>query len=641
MTFCLNKNLVKPFIEKLKSGEINPDKLSKMSSKERRDFFAKHVGEFNAEKTNALFESKLLLKNQKKGLVNWAEKITGLKPETQRDLISRINRMDKILNPVTEKAFLSDLAAQRLNVTVSLSEAAEIASLAKNVSEKKIAIDRSSPHGSNSRVDYGRAMYDFGKYVSDLKNEAKKLSPLELASRPVEMVSKLGGLTKSLKATFDNSAIGRQGFKIIWTNPKFWLKNSAKTFVDIYKVLGGKNAQREVMAEVLSRENSLNGLYKKEKLAIGVVEEAYPESFPEKIPGLGLVFKASESAFTGFQYRSRADLFDNYVTIAEKSGIAEIEGIGKLANSLTGRGDIGRLEASAGVLNNVFFSPRFLKSNIDILTAHAFDKNISAFARKQAAINTIKVIGGTALVLSLTNAINPDSIEDDPTSSDFGKIKVGNTRFDVSGGLGSIFTLAARLATGKSKSSVSGLKSDLNSGKWGSMTKWDVITSFFENKFSPLMSVLKQELEGKTFEGEKPTMASRVAGLFLPIPLETPYEAFKDPDSAPLLLTILADQLGFGANTYSIGTVWDDSGVELGQFKAKVGAKKFEEANDEYNKKLGEWFKEVKTKEDYKKLTDDDKRNVISKRKKEIKKQIFRQYGFKAKKSKKTAIPNL
>ena len=64
MAYCLIPSLAEKFKLAMKSGEIHPDKLSIMSSKERQALFKKFVGE-DAPNVNALFESKLLLKNQK------------------------------------------------------------------------------------------------------------------------------------------------------------------------------------------------------------------------------------------------------------------------------------------------------------------------------------------------------------------------------------------------------------------------------------------------------------------------------------------------------------------------------------------------------------------------------------------------
>jgi hypothetical protein len=70
-------------MKKLKSGEIDPAKLVEMTSQERRDFFSKFLGEENARQVNALFESKLLLKNQQQGIITWAKKVAGITKEAE------------------------------------------------------------------------------------------------------------------------------------------------------------------------------------------------------------------------------------------------------------------------------------------------------------------------------------------------------------------------------------------------------------------------------------------------------------------------------------------------------------------------------------------------------------------------------
>ena len=548
--FCLNKNIVNTFIEKLKTAEIDPKKLSEMSSQERRELFSEFMGEKNAEKTNALFEKKLLMKDQQQAMINWAKQVTGIKPEARRDIISRVEKMTELLTPENEKAFLSDLAAHKLGVTVTMEEASMIAELGAKVTKTKSAIQK-----GGDRMEYGRAMVKFGDYVSDLKNEARKITIGDIARSPgdaaIKGVVEVAGFAKSLKASIDNSVIGRQGLKTLFANPVIWLKNSAQSFVDMVKVFGGKEVLKEAQADVLSRPNAMNGLYNREKLAIGVIEEAYPTSLPEKVPVLGRLFKASQEAFTAWQYRTRADVFDKYVEVAEKTD-ADITGIGRVVNSLTGRGSIGPLEPISKGLNNVFFSPRFLKSNIDILTVHAFDKEIGGFARKQAALNTLKVVSGVSAVLTIANAINPGSVEEDARSADFGKIKVGNTRFEVTGGISSIATLAFRLARNSSKSSTTGKVKELNSGKFGALTKEDVLWNFAKNKFSPAMSVFYDILiEGKDSEGKEPTLLGELDALLTPLPVSNYLELKNDPNSANILVAMIADGLGIGTNTYS------------------------------------------------------------------------------------------
>ena len=255
-------------------------------------------------------------------------------------------------------------------------------------------------------------------------------------------------------------------------------------------------------------------------------------------------------------------MFDKYIDIAQRSGVElseqELKSIGGLVNSLTGRANLGRLEPVADVINNVFFSPRMLKSQFDTLGGHVVTgAGGSNFVRKQAAINLLKTISGTAAVLTIANAIAPDSVDFDPRSANFGKIRVGDTRFDVTGGAGSIAVLAARMATQSTKSSTSGKITPLNEkdksgkAKFGATTGTDVVYNFFENKLSPVASVIKHLIEDQTFEGTKPTITSELKNLYAPLPITNAWETYKNPNAAPLLLTILADFVGIGANTYS------------------------------------------------------------------------------------------
>ncbi len=547
--FCLPKFAADSFKAKLKSGDINPEKLADMTSDERRTFFSDFLGEGNAKQTNALFESKLLLKNQQQGIINWAKSVAGIKPEVLRDILSKVDRMTEVLQPKELDKFLSDLAEKRLGFGVSVEEAGKIADLAKTVADKKAAMET-----GGDRLEYGRAKVAFGNFVGDLKNEAKAQTLGERLKKPGSILSDIAGTTKSLKASLDNSAIGRQGLRVLWTNPSIWLKNSAQSFRNIVDSFGGKAVMDELNADILSRPNA--DLYRQAKLALGTTEEAFPTTIQEKIPGLGKAFKASDTAFTAFQYANRADIFDKYIDIAKRTGVditdkAQLESIGRLVNSLTGRGNLGGLEPAAKFVNNIFFSPRAVKASIDFLTAHTFDEGVTPFVRKQAGINLLKVISGTAAVLTIANAIKPGSVEKDPRSADFGKIRVGDTRFDVTGGMSSIVTLAARLATHASKSSTTGKINPIDSGKFGAQTSMDVIYNFFDNKLSPVASVLKDLQTGKDFSGNKVTPLGEAKNLLEPLPITTYQELKSNPKSANILAAMIADALGISTNTYS------------------------------------------------------------------------------------------
>ncbi len=291
-------------------------------------------------------------------------------------------------------------------------------------------------------------------------------------------------------------------------------------------------------------------------------EEAFPTALPEKIPVLGRLYKASEAAFVGGALRLRADLADRFIPKAEAAGVdlsvpgEQAKAIGQFINSMTGRGDISALvgDNPSEWINAAFFSLRFVKSSWDTLTAHTWGLGIEpgparSFVRKQAALNLLHVVGTMALIYAIAGMLDPDSVELDPRSSNFGKIKIGNTRFDISGGMASLVVLAARQISGTTKNSKGKIVS-LSSTKFGARNRLDVLEDFMEGKASPALGLLFNNMRGTDIAGNKLTFTGQVANAITPIGLATGYEALQDPKAAPLLAIMIADGIGFGASTY-------------------------------------------------------------------------------------------
>lgn len=549
---CIPKYLADTFLEKLKAGEIDPVKLAEMTSEKRRNFFSEFMGEENGKNVNALFEKKLLLKNQIRGMVQWAKEVAGLKPEAKRDIISRVEKMEEVLNPANEDAFLADLAAQRLGANVSMKEAVHISQLAKAVSDAKAKVSPDSPYGSPERMKQGYAMVEFGKYIDELKQRDSDARIVDTLKNPLRMASEAAGFSKAMNATMDNSAIFRQGWKAMMTNPVLWAKNSIESFNTIIKTFGGKDVMADSKARIMSGPYYDKAV--KAKLAVATIEEDFPTSLPEKIPLFGRFYKASENAFTVFVHNLRMDIFNKYIKSFEEAGIdtsnkETLGSLGKLINSLTGRGDMGVFEPASGVINNVFFSARALKGQIDVYTSHLADPNMTFEVKKVAMSNLIKIMGIQASILFLAEQLQPGSTDKDPRSSDFGKIKVRNTRFDMSGGASSLLTLVARLATGDSKSSTT--------GKVRAIDPVEAIAQFFENKLSPASTSALALNRGKD-RNDKPVNLTSTEGvlnlldnLFNPIGIKNLREANEVYDHANIIAIAIADFLGISANSYS------------------------------------------------------------------------------------------
>lgn len=166
MSFCLPVEQVNKFVQALKSGMLNPETLDAMSSADRHAMFAKLVGEDDAAQVNALIESKLLLKNQERGLINAVKKIIGENKPASRDLLTKIQNMDKILSPADKQSFMADLAAKKLGTEVNFEEAQNITQLAKKVQDAK---DSGATTFSGVSDEYLKAKNDLTDYVGSLK----------------------------------------------------------------------------------------------------------------------------------------------------------------------------------------------------------------------------------------------------------------------------------------------------------------------------------------------------------------------------------------------------------------------------------------------------------------------------------------
>jgi hypothetical protein len=284
--FCLPKVFVSKFVDALKKGDIDPEKLMDMSSADRRAFFEPIVGEENAEDVNALFESKMLLRDQKRGLLSWAKKVAGISEPARRDLVTRIEKLDRVLNPADEKGFLADLAAQKLGVTVTTEEAKKISDLAKAAVDAKA---RPTANLSGVNDEYLIAADDLKHYIASIK----PTSPLGMIWRDAMVTARnflLMNPSTPIKATESqivNSAMDMVSRRIAYqslgaANPELMGEAKAQAWQTFMAT--GKNT---AAMEGLSDSGMLG------ERANFDVPEGMAES---KIPGINAVVAAARTA---------------------------------------------------------------------------------------------------------------------------------------------------------------------------------------------------------------------------------------------------------------------------------------------------------------------------------------------------------
>lgn len=573
--FCLIPAQVNKFIQGLTSGDIDPGKLANMEDSEsRREYLAKYVGDENAKQVNALFESKLLLKNQQKGMIDWAKATMGEKNPRLTDVVSKINKMQDILNPGDKQSFFQDLSSQRLGVDVDFDSAQKLVGMVKDIgAAKQEAISAiqavgeknamTDPDTVKARMDYGIKKASLGNYISELKSDAP--STIE------KITGDVLGATKYISQNADNPFMLRQNMGQLLSGMfdaahgdtstlKGWVGNFVGSWKQFASAVKGDDPLLLNKADIMSRPNALNGKYEASAKTNGLgvtSEEGIPQN-PitnkiEQIPILGRYFKGMEAAFNGAALKTRADLLDTVIAHADAQGLdtlnkATMEPLGAMVSSWTGRGNIGKFEAISKPLNVALYSAKFLKSQFDTLMAPATylagkaneaitgTEDPAAFAKKLAAQRTLKIVTSLAGMYAVANIIKPGSAQLNPLESNFGKIKIGGNYFDPTFGMGTIVTLASRLATGKYMTDT-GKVTNIYDPKFGQSNGLDVALQFFENKTSPVGGVALDFLRGQTFEGTKPTVGGEATSLVTPIAVKTFQDLRKTDESA-------ANQLG-------------------------------------------------------------------------------------------------
>jgi hypothetical protein len=244
----------------------------------------------------------------------------------------------------------------------------------------------------------------------------------------------------------------------------------------------------------------------------------------------------------------------------------QLKGLGRLVNTHTARGQM----KSHPVIDFLLWTPRMILAHVDVLTMHVRDvgkprdERITAYARFRSAVNLLEFLGSTAGVIMLARAFAGGDDDDkdavatlDPTNADLGSVKIGNTRFNITGGVSAIVVLVARLISGKYTSSTSGEVRDLYEPKYGARSAYDTLIDFMGNKFAPLPSEVLQHLKGEdrslpriAGKPQKPTVLRSIARQFIPLPVTNMREVLNDPDSAPFIAAYIADALGISVNTY-------------------------------------------------------------------------------------------
>ena len=393
---------------------------------------------------------------------------------------------------------------------------------------------------------------------TEVGNTRPKLGP-DTDVKKDSMLAEAANFPRTVMASEDMSAPLRQGFGLIHKKG-FW-----KAIPDMVKSWGSEaayNASQAAIAEkplfkarVDAEGKALPsfaedaGLKLTDLTDLTKREESMMSSWAEKVPGV----RPSNRSYTTFLNKLRADTFESLINDGKVFGangevnIPLAREIANFVNTATGRGSLGKLENSAVALNTFFFAPRLIASRLQMLNP-VYYTTAHPFVRKEALKSLFAIAATGNVVGQLAKMSGLGTVETNPNSADYGKIKIGNTRIDPYAGFQQYIVAANRImrpeglkvghetntgvvpidmttgmaASGGSqiKSSTSNNVNKFSEAKFGRPTRKDTLERLAVSKLNPILGFVYDMLKGKDFEGQPFNLPEEVATRFVPLFLQ-------------------------------------------------------------------------------------------------------------------------
>lgn len=487
---------------------------------------------------------------------------------------------------------------------------------------------------------------DFLRFMKEYHNSLDEQSAKK-PSKIARFSANALNTPRALMSSLDLSAPLRQGIFLIGRK-EFW-----KALPSMFKYFGSDDAYKSLMRDIVKRPTypaMVEG-----KLAFSNLdgklssrEEDFMSEWADKVPGV----RPSNRAYTGFLNKLRADTFDSIYTKMQEAGVdlsqdpKALKDLGQYISNATGRGDLGRFNSSAPLLTAALFSPRLLAARVNMLRPDLYYKMHPA-VRKQA-LRDLASFGSVALTVATLGSLAGADVEIDPRSSDFGKLRVGNTRYDILGGFGQYLTLGARMAMflgGSTYEKLTGEEgpdhykttstgetkkyNDPSAGLYGQKAG-GAVTQFFRNKLAPVPSYMVDGFMGENVIGEEFSAGNDILKRVVPMFAQDVYEMANEYGTAQGVAMSAPGIFGVGVQNFTPTNLdpeaeveapesFTDNSLEDGEndfVTVKDGEVKLKpETQKEWQRRVNiyvqEWMKDEVASPEWKTYTNKEKAEVI------------------------------
>lgn len=259
------------------------------------------------------------------------------------------------------------------------------------------------------------------------------------------------------------------------------------------------------------------GLHLTDLTSLSKREEAIASTWAEKVPlGVGKLTRATNRMYTTFLNELRVSSLESMLKDAKRMGLGDennlpmMRDLASLVMDMTGRGKLSgtiagkniSAERYGNLINSFLFSPRLAAAQVRLYNRWF---NPASYWKENPVVRKEKLkgllaVGGFWGTLATLGKIGGAQVSDNPTNADFGKIRIGDTRMDVAGGMQQYLVAASRLIQQESTSSQTGKTKEFGKG-YNAPSMGKTIGNFAYNKLHPTMRFAVDLLTASDYKG--------------------------------------------------------------------------------------------------------------------------------------------
>ena len=648
------------------------DDIIKMQEKPQLEFLKKLMPEDNA----ILAQKQIQEKSQ-----STIEKEINKKLETMTNL----RDFNKYLDKKAEQ-----IAAIKEGAQLHPDETHQIMQNVKNVQDAKAKME-ANPKDKQARLDYGMARQDANNYLEELKSRIPATS--------LENFNNVNAILMQAKLSFDLGITTLQSGQVLYR------KGTYESLGQGVKNVFSKQEERIMKADILSNEwydlSQSLGSGKSLRLPIfehnvskmeeiGAFNKLNTVTKNKYTKAVGGTLNEAYSTLERFSVSTSMNRMNYFAELMEKRKnqlvkqglkgekldkqlLKEANDTAKVVNKLTSSSNLGALESQSDALRVVFLAARLAKSHLEAITVNPYliaehyttkaanilresaGKPIKATRYSDILIHehmksTASIVAISGSLMMLFSSLGYE-VQTNPFSSQFGKVKIGDTYRDLTLGFGSYISLVARELSGLTVTQEGVYKKidDQNVIDWYAslqgkeanlpqatdmygkpISRGSVAVDFMRKRFSIIPGIISDLAFKQTVMGKTPTVKEETIGQITPLIAGDFWDAAHDTKTNGFEKALVSIMSFIGQSGYTAQEQeWDVESLKTKeQFKKEVGAEDFKKANKEYNDAVSAKVAELKKDPEFKAMNNMDKASTLTSAKKRILANIYSEYGF-------------